>query len=365
MMKYSFLKNKLLIFVLTLLIAITFSGCEIFPGVDISPIKEKDGGIFKSIDGGKTWQQKVKIDKKHSIASKNIISIAADPNDANIIYIGTKGDGIYKTVDGGEIWFKIGDENKTLNPKASVYDIVVDSKDNRYIYIAVFQENTGKVLKSSNQGKSWYEIYLSQAPKDIVLDIESDFFDTRNLYLATSNGGFFKSTNYGASWELKTFFESSIEKIILDPKNTRTIWLISGNQIYKSDNKGNDWRSFEKQLKNVGSNSKLTALAIDPSNPNCVYTGSSQGIFKTIDGGNFWSKVNIITPPQVVPISDIAVNPNNSLIIYYAAGSVLYKSIDKGNTWTIHNIKSGRTIRKIFFDPTNPEIIYLGMSQGK
>ena len=361
----SFLKNKILIITLTLSISLVFSGCEIFPGVDINPIKEKDGGIFKSIDGGNTWQQKIKINEKDSIASKNILCFTVDSHNANIIYIGTRSDGIYKTIDGGETWFKLSDENKILSPKASVYDIAVDSKDSRYIYITLFQEDRGRVFKSSNEGKSWKEIYLSQAPEEIILDIEPDFFDTRILYLATSNGGFFKSANYGASWELKTFFERSIEKIILDTKDTRTLWVISGSQIYKSDNRGDNWQSFEKQLKDAESNSVLTSSAIDPSNSNCIYIGSSQGIFKTTNGGNSWFRVNVITSSQTIPILDIAISPNNSLIIYYAAGSVLYKSIDGGITWTIHNIRSGKIIRKISFDPNNPEIIYLSMSQSK
>jgi photosystem II stability/assembly factor-like uncharacterized protein len=361
----SFLKNKLSIIVIILLMATTFSGCEIFPGVDINPIKEKDGGVFKSIEGGRSWQQKVKIDEKNSIASKNMLCLAVDLKDTKNIYAGTKEDGIYKSADGGETWFKIGDENGILNPKSSVYDIAVDPKDNNYIYATVFQENKGKVLKTSDGGKKWREIYLSQAPGDIITDIELDFFDTRVIYLANSNGGFFKSANYGSSWELKIFFERSIEKIIINPKNTNAIWIISGNQIYKSDDKGNNWQSFEEGLKNAGSNRELTSLAIDPSNPNCVYAGSSQGILKTNDGGSSWSQVSIITPPQVVSISDIAVHPANSLIIYYAAGSVLYKSIDGGTTWTIHNLRSGKTIKKILLDPSNPEIIYLGMCENK
>ena len=361
----SSLKNKILIIALTLSISLVFSGCEIFPGVNINPIKEKDGGVFKSIEDGRSWQQKVKIDEKNSIASKNILCLAVDPKDTKNIYAGTKEDGIYKSADGGETWFKIGDENGILNPKCSVYDIAVDPKDKNYIYAAVFQENKGKVLKTSDGGKEWREIYLSQAPKDIVIDIELDFFDTRVIYLASSNGGFFKSVNYGSSWELKIFFEYSIEKIVINPKNTNTIWIISGNQIYKSDDRGNNWQSFEEELKNAGSSRELTSLAIDRSNSNYVYIGSSQGIFKTNNGGSSWSKVNIITPPQVVPISDIAVHPNNSLIIYYAAGSVLYKSIDGGTTWTIHNLKSGKTIKKILLDPNNPEIIYLGMCENK
>ena len=345
--------------------ATTFSGCEIFPGVDIDPVKEKDGGVFKSINGGHSWQQKVKIDEKHSIASKNILCLGIDSKDTKNIYAGTKGNGIYKSADGGEVWFKINDENGILSAKASVYDIAVDPKDNKYIYAAIFQENRGKVLKTSDGGKKWREIYLSQAPKDIVTDIELDFFDTRVIYLASSNGGFFKSVNYGSSWELKTFFEHSIEKNVINPKNAKTIWIISGNQVYKSNDKGNNWQSLEEGLKNAGSKRELTSLAIDRSNSNSVYIGSSQGIFKTNNGGSSWSQVNIITPPQVVPISDIAVHPNNSLIIYYAAGSVLYKSIDGGITWTIHNLRSGKTIKKILLDPNNPEIIYLGMCKNK
>jgi photosystem II stability/assembly factor-like uncharacterized protein len=362
-MEYLLLKNKILITLLILSMATVFSGCEVFPGVNINPIKEKDGGIFKSIEGGRSWQQKVKIDKKNSLASKNILCLAVNPKDTKNIYAGTKGDGIYKSVDGGEAWFKVGDENGILSAKASIYDIVVDPKDDDYIYVAVFQENKGKVLKTSDGGKKWREIYLSQAPKDIVIDIELDFFDTRIIYLASSNGGLFKSVNYGSSWELKIFFEHSIEKIIINPKNTNAIWIISGNQIYKSSDKGNNWQSFEEGLKNAGSNRELTSFAIDPSNPNCVYMGSSQGIFKTTNEGESWSQVNIITPPQIVPISDIVIHPTNSLIIYYAAGSVLYKSIDNGTTWTIHNLRSGKTIKKILLDPNNPEIIYLGMCE--
>jgi len=121
----------------------------------------QDGGVFRSDDFGDSWQQKVKISEKQTIANKDILSLAIDPINPSILYLGTQGDGLYKSSNEAEIWEQVLDKNNILDKRADIYDIEINPKKPNFIYLAVFQNDFGRVLRSQDSGKTWQEIYVA------------------------------------------------------------------------------------------------------------------------------------------------------------------------------------------------------------
>jgi photosystem II stability/assembly factor-like uncharacterized protein len=324
----------------------------------------RDAGVFKSEDGGETWQHKVMIDKKHSLASVDILTITIDPQDSKIVYLGTRANGLYKTTDGGEHWTKLEDTNKTLSSRANVYDIAIDPQDPSRLYIGTYQDRKGRLFRSQDAGQSWEEVYVVSQEKYAIFAVAVDNYDPSIVYIGTAQGGFLKSTDYGKSWQLMRWFDDVISDIVINPQDTQIIYVSTFKQgIYKTTDKGSTWQSFKESLKEFRQAEKVEKLVIDSQRPNIIYTGSEYGLLRSTDSGLSWQPVNIIIPPKSMPILSLACNPQNTDHIYYGAGSVLYRSLDQGQNWTIHELPSRQIIKAIAVDPINPEVIYIGMGK--
>ena len=143
----------------------------------------RDAGVFKSSDGGETWQQKVKIDKRHSIASINVLTLTVDPSNPETLYLGARENGVFKSSDGGETWQKIEDENEVLSGRANIYQVTVDPKNSNNIYAAGYQENQGRLFKSSDGGQSWKEVYVVSEEKYAVFSVSVDPYESQIVYM--------------------------------------------------------------------------------------------------------------------------------------------------------------------------------------
>ena len=150
--------------------------------------KVGDGaGVFKSTDRGNNWTQ---INNGLNSLETNVLAV--DPNDSDVLYLGTDDDGIYKSINGGENW-------KKLIPSASfgVGDIVVDPQNSNNVYMGTvdyfrLSESRGVlgdfgVYKSTDGGTTWEE-FNSGLNHLGVFSLELSE-ENRILYAGTRAGG--------------------------------------------------------------------------------------------------------------------------------------------------------------------------------
>ncbi len=325
----------------------------------------RDGGIWRSLDRGENWEQKVAISKNQTIATSNVSTISLDPRDPKIIYLGTRGEGIYKSMDGGEVWYHLDDlNNLALDKRANVYDIAIDARDTNIIYAGVYQNRLGRLLRSGDAGKNWQEVYRVSREQYAVFAVEIDSYDPSVVYVGTAEGGLLKSIDYGKSWKVIKWFDDVITDIKVDPYDTRTVFVSTFRKgVYKTVDKGGSWqelaglKNFPKEIE------EMQVLVMDNKNPNVLYLGAKYGLLKSFDGGQNWQKVNIVIPPNSVSVSAIALDPLTSAFLYYAAGNVIYRTQDNGQTWTVHPIASTKKVKDIAIDPHGPQVIYAGMGE--
>jgi len=184
------------------------------------------------------------------------------------------------------------------------------------------------------------------------------------FYMAASNGGVWKTTDYGRTWD--PIFDDqptgSIGDIAVAPSNPNVIYVGSGegvqrpdlsvgDGVYKSTDAGKTWRNMGlKEGQQIG------GLAIDPQDENKVFVAvlghpyganTERGVYRTKDGGVTWEKV--LYKDENTGAVQVTIDPNNSNIVYadlWAARqgpwengawqgpeSGLYKSTDGGSTW--------------------------------
>lgn len=324
---------------------------------------KSDSGLFISQDKGENWQE-LTIKEGEKNISLDVLTINIDPKNSDIIYIGARENGIYKTESSGKDWLKLTDKNGLLDSRANIYDIAIDPKETNRIYVAVYQDRKGRVFRSQDSGNSWEEVYIVSEEKYAIFAVAVDSYEPNVVYIGTAQGGFLKSTDYGKSWETMKWFDDIISDIVINPKNTRIVYLSTFSRgIYKTTNKGETWQSFEEKMREFSQAQNVERLVIDLQRPDIIYAGSDYGLLATKDGGKTWQEVNIIMPPQSLPILSLAINQQNTDYLYYGAGSMLYRSLDQGQNWTVYELPSSRTIKFIAIDPFRPDLIYAGMHE--
>ncbi len=230
------------------------------------------GGVFKTIDGGTSWDPI--FDDQPFLA---IADIALDPNDAETIYVGTGdqnisgypaiGDGIYKSIDGGDSWTHLG-----LTDQRIVSKIIIDPTNSNVIYAACmglpFERNDDRGLyKSIDGGANWDQVlFVSNQSGIIDMVIDPD----NPLVL------------YAASWDR---IRNNEESIVFGPNA----------KIHKTTDGGSTWTVLDNGL--PSGNQGRIGLAISESDPDilvCMYVATNQnleGIYRTEDAGTTWTEV--------------------------------------------------------------------------
>ncbi|HPO62607.1 MAG TPA: glycosyl hydrolase [Candidatus Kapabacteria bacterium] len=332
-------------------------------------------GVYKSIDGGKSWNR-VGLEK-----SEHIGKILIDPRNSNVVYVAAQGPlwgaggdrGLYKTTDGGSSWECV----LKISENTGVSDIAFDPRNPDVIYAASYQRrrhvwtlvNGGPeaaIHKSTDGGKSWNKltnglpggelgrigIAVSPVNPDIVYAL---------IEATEDNGGFFRSTDRGASWEKRYNYKNTsaqyYQELFCDPKDPDRVYSMD-TYLQVTEDGGKTWKSLGNRYRHVDDH----ALWIDPDNTNHLIVGGDGGLYQTYDRGSTWDYFENLPVSQFYRIAT-----DNSEPFYYVYGGTQDNSTWGGPSRTIN---SGGITNEDWFlivggdgyqariDPTNPDIVY-------
>jgi len=315
-----------------------------------------DAGVFASYDRGQNWEQKGQIDKDRSLNKESVLSLSFDAGDPRIIYVGTEKGGLFKTLDGGDLWYLVEDRNGVLSEDFSVYDIAIDQRDSNRVYLAALTDSYGRCFRSEDGGASWQEVYKTSQTGKIASAVLINPADSSLVYMGTAEGGLLLSQDYGKSWKALQWFNSPISDIAIHPLSSSTVLVsTAGGGIFRSADGGQTWQKLTAGENNIEelrpmNSSGASFLAASPS-----------GLFKTSDQGETWERVNIVIPPDSLPIISSAINPQNSREFYYGAGSVIYKTSDGGENWEVFPLPTTKEASVIEINPHFAENVLAGI----
>lgn len=281
-------------------------------------------GVYKSTDSGKTWENMGLKETRH------ISRIIINPGDPNIVYVAAMGHlwgpneerGIYKTIDGGKTWTKV----LYVNEDTGFADLAMDPSDSLTLYAAAYEHRRlpyffssgGKgsgLFKSTDGGKTWIKLE-KELPEGVMgrigLAISRTHPNVVYALIEHEEGGIWRSQDRGETWERtgdretfnlvnnRPFYYSQIR---VDPTDDKVIYVFSTGS-YVSHDMGKKFRPIS-----AGTHSDHHALWIDPSNPLHLIDGNDGGIDISYDGGKNWDPIRHMAVAEVYQISFDMQNP--------------------------------------------------------
>jgi photosystem II stability/assembly factor-like uncharacterized protein len=336
-------------------------------------------GVYKSLDGGKSWKN---VGLKNS---EHIGMIKVHPENSNIVYVAAYGPlwssggdrGLYQTTDGGETWNLILE----IDEHTGINEIHFDPEDANVLYATAHQRRRHVftyvsggpgcgIHKSEDGGKTWKTINKGLPAKMGRIGMTVSPVDRNYIYAIVEgegdSGGFFKSTNRGASWEKMNKFKTSgnyYQEIIADPKDKDKVFIMDTWLRHTADG--------GKTIVMTGENDKHVdnhCIWINPNNTNHFMVGCDGGIYETYDHANTWNyKSNL----PVTQFYKVAVD--NDLPFYNVYGGTQDNNSMGGPSRTINNhgimnsdwfITNGGDGFESAIDPKDPNIVYAQSQYG-
>jgi len=299
-------------------------------------------------------------------------AVVGVPNKPNLFYFGATGGGVWKTKDGGRTWENISDGFFG----GSIGAISVSSSDPNVIYVgggeSTVRGNVSSgygVWKTENAGKTWSHIGLKKSrhiPRLVVHPADHNTIYAAvlgNIYKATSERGIYKSTDGGKSWQKKLFVNENAGGVdlIMDPTNPRILyastWNIrrtpyslssggEGSALWKSTDEGETWKEISKNegfaegiLGNIG-------VTVSPVNNDRVWAivenKEKGGVYRSDDGGETWNHINSERKlrQRAWYYTRIYADPQDINVIYVLNVNY-HKSSDGGKTYSTFNAPHG------------------------
>jgi photosystem II stability/assembly factor-like uncharacterized protein len=315
------------------------------------------GSLFKSSDGGRSWVRCAHLGTGDDYV---LDQITIDPNNPNLVFVSAwsvndkkRGD-LFRSSDGGKTWQAISG----MHGK-SVRAFAISASDSRILIAGALDG----VYRSQDAGDTWERISdVGQAEIKNVESIAVDPKDPNVIYAGTWHLAW-KTLNGGASWRhinKGMIDDSDVFSIIVDASNPLVVYASACSGIYKSDDAGEIFH----RVQGIPFSARRTRILKQvPSAPNTVYAGTTEGLWKTMDAGKTWKRMS---DPQIV-VNDVQLdprNPNRVLLATDRAGVLI--SEDGARSFIASNRGyTHRYVTTVVRDQNDPDLIFAGVANDR
>ena len=323
-------------------------------------------GIYKSTDAGKTFT-KMGLEDSQSIAR-----IVIDPKDPNTVYVAVLGHlfgpnkerGVFKTTDGGKTWTNV----KFIDEDTGFTDLVMDMSDPKTLYAASYQRrrtswgfNGGGpgsgIWKTTDAGKTWTKLQGNGLPEGLLGRIGLDLGRSNSnvLYaqmeVGASAGTGGEEQTPGAATPTPTPTPSATPTGSPTPNPKRP-------GVWRSDDKGKTWRIVSNENNRP---MYYSQIRVDPSNPENVFVGGLN-FSKSTDGGKTFTSMQANVGH--VDNHAIWINPKNGNHILLGNDGGLNVTYDQGAHWDFINTIAAAQFYAIGADMRKPYYVYGGLQDN-
>ncbi len=338
-------------------------------------------GVYRSLDDGTHWTNVGLTNSEH------IGMIAVHPKNGEIVYVAAQGPlwraggdrGVYKTIDGGKTWKCV----LPISENTGANEVHLDPRDPNVLYASAYQRRRhvwtlidggpeSAIYKSTDAGKHWRQLTngipdvdkgriglaISPVNPDVIYAI---------IEAAEDKGGFFRSLDRGETWEKRSDYMTTspqyFNEIISDPIKVDRVYALDTFMRVTEDG-GKNFERVPRKNRHVDDH----ALWIDPTNNEHLLVGCDGGVYETFDRGQNWGfKPNL-------PITQFyRVSADTSKPFYYVYGGTQDNNSQGGPAQTTD--RAGITSADWFVtvggdgyesvvDPDDPNLIYCMWQYG-
>ncbi len=325
--------------------------------------------------------------------------VAVVESDPRIMYVGSAAGGLFKTVNGGQSWQSLFDDQ----PNSSIGDIAIAPSNPAIVYVGSGEANNRQssswgdgIYKSMDAGATWSHLGLKEThhigrivvhPTDPNIVYAAALGD---LWGPNPERGVYMSTDGGAHWTqtLKINEDTGVSDIAIDPQSPNILYAAAyqrrrtvfgyngggpGSGLYRSTDGGQTWTKLGKPGAALGrglpSNGDIGRCAIEiyRKNTNVVYAeiehATLGGVYRSEDKGATWTRMGD-TNPRPSYFSQIRIDPNSDLKIWLG-GVNIYMSEDGGKTYDQSRFRDVHSdVHGIWIDPANSDHLVIGCDGG-
>jgi len=338
-------------------------------------------GVYKSTDAGKTWKHMGLKETQH------ISRVIIHPTNPDIVYVAAQGQlygpnkerGIYKSTDGGKTW----KNTLFVNELTGASELSMDANYPEIMYAAMWEhqrkphmvisggEGSG-LYKSTDAGETWTEMTTGLPKEKGKMSITVSQANSNKVYAlieSDSNkdkGGLFVSNNAGKTWSLASGDNRLVQRawyyieMFTDPKDQDIIYVLSAPALRSLDG-GKTWERI------TGTHGDFHDLWINPKNSLNMVIANDGGAAITFDFGKTWSSQTNMPTGQFYRINTDNLFPYN---IYagqqdYSSAMVANMSVGRsGITMSDFSPSAGGESAFLAFDPNNPRYVMGGSYLG-
>jgi photosystem II stability/assembly factor-like uncharacterized protein len=340
-------------------------------------------GIYRSADSGRTWQHVGLENTRH------IARIAIDPRNPDDLLVAAMGHaydanpdrGVFRSQDGGRTWQKV----LFRDDDVGAIDVVRQPSNPEVIYAALWSARRtpwsryppvngpgGGIFKSTNNGATWTEISGNGLPTAALgrVGLAVGYGSRGSRVYALIDGdkpGLYRSDDSGGTWQLVGTDRRIIERgwyfgeIVVDPNNADVVYAPNVG-LNRSTDGGRTWTS----IKGAPGGDDYHALWIDPADSNRLVTGVDQGATISVDGGLTWSSWYNQPTAQFYHVATDNAFPYRIYGAQQDSGTVgiasraNYGAITPGDWNTVGGGESGYIVP----DPDDSDVVYGGSTNG-
>lgn len=305
-------------------------------------------GIFRSADGGESWQH-MGLAETHHIAR-----VLIDPNDSDIIYVAAQGHlfsdnperGVFRSIDGGHTWKKV----LYVSEKTGCVELVMHPRNPDILFAVMWQHERkawghraagpeSGLYKTTDGGDTWQRVSggLPQGDQVGRMGIAVSASDPENWYLILDNhasgpdgkgrigGELYRSRDGGAAWHktnqepLPTAIGYDFCLVRISPDDPDHVWVL-GNYLLESRDGGASFTRNQGEIVHLRQHDARVLhldqhdMWIDPKDSGHILLGNDGGLYQSYDGGRTWLHLNNLPVAEVYAVTVDDADPYNIYI---------------------------------------------------